>query len=465
MQQLRPHRRPNRTTLVSRNERGVTLLLVAVAMFTILAMAALAIDVVTLYVGRAEAQTAADAAAMAGAKSLVAGGVTADPNNNSGVWQVACLQATDQATAAAQQNPIGGVVAGTIIVTFPNAPNPTSCNGTNAVFGINPQVQVRVERNDFPTFFARIWRRGLNTVSATATAEAFNPSNSASASADGNTVGISPKCVKPWLIPNKDPADLTGATPLIDPTTGALLPNAIGERFLLRSDCRTGRPNCQGGNLNRNPPQPTGPQPPSPLNQLDYVPASVQSSPVSHLPSCAGGSDFEQAIEGCDTTTYSCGLAAPPAPVPTADLTLNRGTINTNVREGVQCLIMNGNNNGPDTLASTTPPWRFQVGPSNPLAGVNGIVTNDELTSSNSVVTVPVYDGAVLPNTPSPQVNIVGFVQLFINDLSPAGTGSTGRVDVTILNISGCVRNPGTTAPVSGGGISAVPVRLMKPSN
>ena len=71
MQQLRPHRRPNRTTLVSRNERGVTLLLVAVAMFTILAMAALAIDVVTLYVGRAEAQTAADAAAMAGAKFLV----------------------------------------------------------------------------------------------------------------------------------------------------------------------------------------------------------------------------------------------------------------------------------------------------------------------------------------------------------------------------------------------------------
>ena len=96
---------------------------------------------------------------------------------------------------------------------------------------------------------------------------------------------------------------------------------------------------------------------------------------------------------------------------------------------------------------------------------MNGIVTNDELTSSNSIVTVPVYDGAVLPNTPSPQVNIVGFVQLFINDLSPAGTGSTGRVDVTILNISGCVRNPGTTAPVSGGGISAVPVRLMKPSN
>ena len=150
--------------------------------------------------------------------------------------------------------------------------------------------------------------------------------------------------------------------------------------------------------------------------------------------------------------------------MPTADLTLNRGTINTNVREGVQCLIMNGNNNGPDTLASTTPPWRFQVGPSNPLAGVNGIVTNDELTSSNSVVTVPVYDGAVRPNSPSPQVNIVGFVQLFINDLSPAGTGSTGRVDVTILNISGCVRNR-RTAPVSGGGISAVPVRLMKPSN
>ena len=51
---------------ISRNrngERGVTIVLVALAMVTILAMAALSIDVVTLYVARSEAQRAADAAA------------------------------------------------------------------------------------------------------------------------------------------------------------------------------------------------------------------------------------------------------------------------------------------------------------------------------------------------------------------------------------------------------------------
>ena len=45
-------------------------------MVSLLAMAALAIDVVTLYVARTEVQRAADAAALAGAKALADSGVT-----------------------------------------------------------------------------------------------------------------------------------------------------------------------------------------------------------------------------------------------------------------------------------------------------------------------------------------------------------------------------------------------------
>ena len=62
-------------------ERGQTILLVAIALVSLLAMAALAIDVTTLYLARGEMQRAADAAALAGAKAFVDSGVTTDPTN------------------------------------------------------------------------------------------------------------------------------------------------------------------------------------------------------------------------------------------------------------------------------------------------------------------------------------------------------------------------------------------------
>src|SRR5438876_11563943 len=49
-----------------KGERGVTIFIAAVAMVSLLAMAVLAIDIVTLYVASGQAQQAADAAALAG---------------------------------------------------------------------------------------------------------------------------------------------------------------------------------------------------------------------------------------------------------------------------------------------------------------------------------------------------------------------------------------------------------------
>ena len=61
------------------NQQGVIITLVAVFMlFVIGAMAALSIDVVTLYTARSEAQLAADAAALAGARVLANSGMTSD---------------------------------------------------------------------------------------------------------------------------------------------------------------------------------------------------------------------------------------------------------------------------------------------------------------------------------------------------------------------------------------------------
>src|SRR5437764_14162655 len=107
-----------------KNERGLTLLLVAICLLVIVSMAALAIDVVSLYVARTEAQRAADAAAMAAAK------VIADTGFTSGL----ALTTTDvcgtgtsgaanqQAIAAAAQNLIAGQAASVQSV---------SCNLTN----------------------------------------------------------------------------------------------------------------------------------------------------------------------------------------------------------------------------------------------------------------------------------------------------------------------------------------------
>ena len=102
------------------------MVLVAFAMMSLLAMAVLAIDVTTLYVSQGEAQNAADAAALAGARMFVSsqitsvgGGVppvtatdvcqTAGPGNNAAANRLA------EATAA--QNTVTGQAASTAIVS------------------------------------------------------------------------------------------------------------------------------------------------------------------------------------------------------------------------------------------------------------------------------------------------------------------------------------------------------------
>src|SRR3989449_11653058 len=77
----------------NKNQRGVTLLLAALTMFVVLAMAALAIDVASLYVAKSESQRSAEAGAMAAARTLVAGGGTGDPSNSSGTRQTDCAAA------------------------------------------------------------------------------------------------------------------------------------------------------------------------------------------------------------------------------------------------------------------------------------------------------------------------------------------------------------------------------------
>jgi uncharacterized membrane protein len=187
-------------------ERGVTMVFVALAMVAIIAMAALSIDVIVLYLAREEAQRTADAAALAAARVLSLSGVTGDPQYSQvSSWQEACNQARLVAQAMVNQNTIGRGPANIVTVTFLYNGVTTDCSG-GAAFAINPQAKVDVTRQGLPTFFSRIWNRTGSSASATATAEAFNPSNSGSIAPNG-IITVSPRCVKPWIVPNKEPGN------------------------------------------------------------------------------------------------------------------------------------------------------------------------------------------------------------------------------------------------------------------
>src|SRR5262249_18282735 len=99
-----------RRTLNSKpsGEEGVVIILVAVVMlFVVTAMAAIAIDLVTFYTARSEAQQAADAAALAGARAMASSGMTSvtalDP-----MVAFAEVQAKAIAVQTGLQNKVGG---------------------------------------------------------------------------------------------------------------------------------------------------------------------------------------------------------------------------------------------------------------------------------------------------------------------------------------------------------------------
>ena len=182
-------RAPEKLNRKRPNERGVSLILIAVGMVFVLGMAGLGVDLASLYVGRSQAQRAADAAALAGAQSLVTQGCTS--NAGSTISSSCMALARQKAEAVGNQNLIAGISPGITDadITFPS----TSTS--------DPQIQVVASRdsshnNAMPTFFVKIFGISTANVSATAKAEAFNPS--------GSNTNVGAQCLKPWLLPNCD---------------------------------------------------------------------------------------------------------------------------------------------------------------------------------------------------------------------------------------------------------------------
>jgi len=422
-------------------EEGVVISLVAVFMlFVVGAMAALSIDVVTMYTARSEAQLAADAAALAGARVLANSGMTSYPG-------VAWVFSADNlakgvAVQVAEQSQVGGTYL-------------TAANVLPPVFGgtdTNPTVTVKVQITNLPTFFARIWGTKFVTVGASATAEAYNPLRTSGSV--GATTPVAPTCVKPWLLPNIDPTN--SPNPIFDPVSGAI---TAGSNLLGWSSSTpvTGvqmSPRCGASGNCAGPPAPA---------RWSYYPGDDATfpHPNNSLPTCSlipTLTDYQKSIVGCIQTPISCNR-----PATNIDIS-NYPPRNAETADAVNCLTHAATGNGDTVTTNLTPPpvgpFEFVAGADNPVAVAYPALALQDVMVSDSLVTVPVFDTASF--TPgSNTVTIVGFVQLFLNPDGAAAPPS-GDVSTTVINIAGCGTGA-TGTPILGNGASPVAVRLISP--
>ena len=451
-----------------KDEQGVVIALVAVFMLGVVgAMAALSIDVVTLYTARSEAQLAADGAALAGARVLANSGMTSMlSSTDTAVGTNAAPLAIAVATQVAANNPVGGrnLIPGGIC---PGQEICVSINPGALDFVPNPQVTVQVQRTDLPTFFARIWGRTAFTVRAKATAEAYNPSSLQGTPA-GPGLPIAPACVKPWLLPNISPTPGNASTvKIFDPATGAIQdPALLGwvtpttpppplPLIRLRTDCTT----CDATST----PTVWRYYP----GTTDPTTGSFPAPSASSCDGCAGFSSYQLSIAGCVQTPISCNQTVNIDE--TADLNRDLHTA-----EAVDDLTHSTGDGGDkvDTAVVTPPtgtePFRFLAGAKNPVVLSGALAGDAEIMVSDSLVTVPVInvDGTTWPSPGLvfPNVQIIGFVQIFLNPTGAPVPGSN-HIHTQVINLVGCGSGVGgaTGTPILGNGASPVAVRLIAP--
>ena len=423
-------------------ERGATIIVVTICLAALVGMAALAIDIASLYVARGEAQRAADAAALAGASIFVRSGIT----SVSGMDQTAICQSAQAAAAAiAAKNSIAGQ---TPTIT-------SSCAFDTADLPENPRITVKVQSGTLPTFFAKIWGGAASTATATVTAEAYNQSGS-------NTPPVLLTSVKPWLIPNCDPASsaLPCASGYFVNSDGTLTKNNfIGQTIQLNSV--SGDIGQTGGNG-------AGALTFYPLNFTNITPSPNLLCPSTGIvPSCSPVrtinnyfNDIACSVQISSQVAMQCGQQigfGQSVRVQTG------GTIDSDTINGASCLIHQGSDGtGQDLIsASLGAPATITGGENNPDTDLNGI-TN--ISRSDSIVTVPLYDGRALCISgrfgPSCRtaVPVLGFLQLGILQ---ANTSGTPQLNAVIVNAVGCNASaiPSATGITSN---AAIPVRLVR---
>jgi Putative Flp pilus-assembly TadE/G-like len=428
-----------------KNEHGVSLLIVALALVALIAMAALSIDVASLYTARGEAQRAANAAALAGAKIFV----TSSYTSAASAWSdtsALCVTSGPGSIAAANKQ-AEAVAASNLIAGRPGQVQSINCDLSRAG---NPQITVTTLQTGVPTFFAKIWGAAVTTVTATATAEAYNVS--------GHSLPVALTNVKPWLIPNCNPfASSPGPCAggyFIDPATGNINPNDFVGKQMQLNRTLSGVPGGTG----------TAGAAAMTFYGLNFpdTPAPVCPSPsaVSCGPPVNTGDPYIDNIACASRLPIRCG-----EPIGNGQPITAAGTdvTGTPTSEGGRCLIHaddDGLDEGQDSF-STGVPVTITGGANNPDPSLRG---TDNISRSDSVVTLPIDNGTQLcpGGTCTATTHVIGFLQVAVRN-----TTGGPQVPVVIVNAVGC--SPGLVGgfppgnPISAGGTSPILVRLIQP--
>jgi len=401
-------------------------------LFVLLGVSALCIDLVALYVARSETQRAADAAALAGAKAFVDSGFL----SGSATQSQAETEAREHAKRMAAANNIVGdsalVEDADVTFDFSRADN--------------PRISVTVRRtgdraNAVPTLFGKALGIFEADISATATAEAYTSA--------GGGPPIGTGCVKPWILPNCDPNHASPAN--------SLCPPGGGGAYYVNADGTIANPGpaASGGVIGQQillkPGSPGAAPAPSQFYPIQIPPGDEPSI----CPPCAqttgssgpGAALYEKNISCCNTNILSCGQIL--------ELDRQTGNMVGPTRQGVQCLIhqqaqsCNGDPSGcgQDYISVTNQPRPIVGGLNNP----NPLLRGQVITSSDAMVTVPLYAG----QNPCPggsgdcsTVQIVGFLQVFIEKTGPPQATTYGRV----LQVAGCGLGGSGGGTGTGGG-------------
>lgn len=405
-------------------ETGSVLLIVAGSMVVLLAISAFAIDLANFYLARAEAQRAADAAALAGAKGFVDSGCTTQGCVQGGPQDAMARQMAESTGA---QNYVAGRPA-----DITNKDVALNENNPN-----EPQVTVTV-KSAVQTFFAKIFGVDTANISAAATAEAYSPG-----STGGSQLGAS--CLKPFLVSNCDP-DHTSPENKTYCGSGYgyfFYPGIPGEKETVENP----GPYSEGGIVGEHWELHTGAAP------SQWYLVGFDGAPPS------SGSALRNHIVDCTSETQTCGLT----------LTTANGNNVGPVSQGINDLIDAngyGMNEGQDSIDTSTYPFTITGGSNNPNSKLVDQTFTD-YSESPSVATVPVYAGGPLSEGGS-VVGIVGYLQIFIQDVVHNGTDN--HIDVVILNAATCGGDSGNSPAPSGPGEgtvvgsagSPIPIRLIR---
>lgn len=438
-----------------RREAGVSLFLIALGLTVLMGIAGLALDLATLYVARNEAQRSADAAALAGAQEFLKSGFSSGAVTDS----EAAMLAAAQAAGVGNQNLVIGrnpnfsvsnftIPGGSDNTCSPPPPSNVSGGCFNFTTSNDPQITV-VAAVNMPTYFMRIFGITSVPVSATATAEGYNGPN------------VSVPCVKPWLLANCDPN--FGGPQGADPNANTFCPCSSSSPCGQQPQCPAGdqcyadwyvvppgQPNAGAivhpqqwttgaiGELRTiKPGSPTQAMVPSQFLPVFLTNSNTGAGQGYSCPSCAANDQsqaqqgnsaalYRENIECCSTTGIACGQNT---------ISAITGNKVGPTGQAVDCLIHEQSGGvGQDcvsfdpTAPVTCPgavydgngPYTMYAGSNNPYPGVS---VGQVLQVSDSLVTLPLYDGYQLcsgggNSCPSTQtIDVRGFLGIFITQV------------------------------------------------